>query len=451
MSSTISTGLKTLQESAYKELDRAINCDEAGHRTKAIGHYKKGITTYRNTIRQYSDESTLLPREVRIIEKCKKNLILAENRLGDLETKFTTSNLMPSAVSRPVTPAQTSHVVPTAIPRSRTKYKPPRPKPPKTKSPARGPTLDYTGLDKPLVKKMLDELVLLRSSNSDSFDSISGNNLAKKTLQETIILPALRPEIFTGLRAPPKGILLFGPPGCGKTLLARALAAETKCTFFNISASSLTSKWVGEGEKLVKTLFNLARQLAPTIIFMDEIDSILTERKSNENESSRRLKTEFMLQFDGMLSSADDKLLVLGATNRPQELDDAVLRRFPKRIYITLPDSKARTDLLTHLLKEQKLGFTVNSTEFNKIVTMTQGYSGSDLAQLAKEAALEPIRNIPADKITTIDVKKIPAISIEHFKFAVQRIKPSVNVKGLKETEKWNAQYGGSTENRVVL
>jgi len=148
----------------------------------------------------------------------------------------------------------------------------------------------------------------------------------------------LRPDIFTGLRAPPKGLLLFGPPGTGKTMLARAIASEGKATFFSISASSLTSKWVGEGEKMVRTLFAMANIKQPSIIFLDEIDSLLCSRAQGQLESSRRIKTEFFIQLDGTRTKENDRVLVIGATNRPMELDDAVRRRFVKRLYIPLPN-----------------------------------------------------------------------------------------------------------------
>ena len=141
----------------------------------------------------------------------------------------------------------------------------------------------------------------------------------------------LRPDIFKGLRAPPKGLLLFGPPGTGKTMIGRAIAAESKSTFFSISASSLTSKWVGDGEKMVRTLFSIAQTKQPAIIFIDEIDSLLSARSETEHESTRRIKTEFLVQMDGARVSADDKILLIGATNRPYELDEAARRRFRKR------------------------------------------------------------------------------------------------------------------------
>jgi len=153
----------------------------------------------------------------------------------------------------------------------------------------------------------------------------------------------LRPDIFTGLRAPPKGLLLFGPPGTGKTMLGKAIASETNSTFFSISASSLTSKWVGEGEKMVRTLFAMANVKQPAIIFLDEIDSLLCSRSQKDNEGSRRIKTEFFVQLDGTRTNESDRILVIGATNRPYELDDAVRRRFVKRLYIPLPNIEGRT------------------------------------------------------------------------------------------------------------
>lgn len=215
--------------------------------------------------------------------------------------------------------------------------------------------------------------------------------MAKQALQEMVILPAVRPELFTGLRSPARGLLLFGPPGNGKTLLARAIATECSATFFNISAASLTSKYVGDGEKLVRALFSVARKFQPSIIFIDEIDSLLSERNSSEHEASRRLKTEFLVEFDGLPGNSEsERIVVLGATNRPQELDEAALRRFTKRVYVTLPDQRTREHLIRKLLAKQ--GCQLPDDVVQNLSTLAEGYSGSDLTALAKDAALEPIR-----------------------------------------------------------
>lgn len=167
---------------------------------------------------------------------------------------------------------------------------------------------------------------MLDSSPSVGWDDISGLAFAKQTLQEAVILPNLRPDLFTGLRAPPKGVLLYGPPGTGKTMLAKAVASESGFSFFNISASSVTSKYLGEGEKLIKGLFSLARSHQPSVIFFDEIDALMSARKESEHEASRRLKTEFMVQVDGAATTASDRILIIGATNIPWDIDEAVLR-----------------------------------------------------------------------------------------------------------------------------
>ncbi|GFO45126.1 spastin [Plakobranchus ocellatus] len=346
------------------------------------------------------------------------------SRAGAKERKSSTSS---SPGSSPVTRRRPTHTRHTSQP--------------DIQSITRGRDLSNVKLknvDKKLADVILSEI--LDQGAQVTFNDIAGQETAKQALQEIVILPALRPELFTGLRTPARGLLLFGPPGNGKTLLAKAVASESKSVFFNISASSLTSKWVGEGEKLVRTLFAAARQLQPAIIFIDEIDSLLCERREGENDASRRLKTEFLVQFDGVSSSSEDRILVMGATNRPQELDDAVLRRFAKRVYVTMPDTATRKALLTHLLSKQ--GSPLSTRDLDSLAKQTSGYSGSDLNALAKDAALGPIRELSVTEVQAMDANRVRPIQMSDFRESLKRIRRSVPLESTARYEEWNREYG---------
>jgi spastin len=271
------------------------------------------------------------------------------------------------------------------------------------------------------------------------FSDIIGMNDMKQTLYEIIIVPQIRPDFFTGIRKPQRGILLFGPPGTGKTMIAKAIASECKSTFFNISASSLTSKWVGESEKTVKSLFKVAYKRVPSIIFIDEIDSILSKRSENENEATKRLKTEFLIQFDGLGSNTNAKLLVIAATNRPMDLDEALLRRLPKRVYCGPLDEDGRFEFIKKVIN--RVETNLSDDDIREIAKKTNDYSNSDLMELCREAAYQPVRELTTDEI--LKIKKFRPLVKKDLLTAVQKIRGTLSKKVRDELKKWNDQFGG--------
>ncbi|XP_052698287.1 katanin p60 ATPase-containing subunit A-like 2 isoform X12 [Crassostrea angulata] len=283
------------------------------------------------------------------------------------------------------------------------------------------------------------------------WDDIIGLEEAKRLSKEAVVYPIKYPQLFKGILSPWKGLLLYGPPGTGKTLLAKAIATECQTTFFNISASSIVSKWRGDSEKLVRVLFEMARFYAPSTIFLDELEAIMSQRGSQggsgEHEGSRRMKTELLVQMDG-LSKTDDLVFLLAASNLPWELDQAMLRRLEKRIIVDLPTYEARKAMFKHHLptvvvpKEGGLELLSN-LDYDLLATKTEGYSGSDLRLVCKEAAMRPVRkifdalekndhgdlHIRLDTITTSDVMK-----------AIDRTKPSAG--RMKERyAAWQREY----------
>merc|ERR1711974_342478 len=248
--------------------------------------------------------------------------------------------------------------------------------------------------DDPEKKKMqskLSDAIVVEKPNI-KWDDVAGLEAAKEALKEAVILPIKFPHLFTGNRKPWKGILLFGPPGTGKSYLAKAVATEANnSTFFSVSSSDLVSKWLGESEKLVKNLFEMAREHKPSITFIDEVDSLCGSRSDNESESARRIKTEFLVQMQGVGNDTDG-ILVLGATNIPWVLDAAIQRRFEKRIYIDLPDAHARTNMFKLNLGETPNHLTEEN--FRDLGQRTDGYSGADIAIVVRDALMQPVRKV---------------------------------------------------------
>lgn len=225
-------------------------------------------------------------------------------------------------------------------------------------------------------------------------------------------------------------------------MIGKCIAAAANATFFSISSATLTSKWIGEGEKLVQALFLYARVKQPSVIFIDEIDSILTKRSENEHEANRRLKTQFLIQLEGATSSSDDRVLLIGATNMPQELDDAVIRRLTKRLYIPLPEASARLQLLKNLLRLNEN--TLTEEDLKKITNATAGYSGSDMKALCEDAAMQPFREIPYERIASLNEKNLRPINVNDFMKSLSSVKSTVSTESLEAHIKWNEQFGST-------
>ncbi|XP_027634829.1 katanin p60 ATPase-containing subunit A-like 2 isoform X1 [Falco biarmicus] len=283
------------------------------------------------------------------------------------------------------------------------------------------------------------------------WDDIIGLDAAKRLVKEAVVYPIRYPQLFTGILSPWKGLLLYGPPGTGKTLLAKAVATECNTTFFNISASTIVSKWRGDSEKLVRVLFELARYHAPSTIFLDELESVMSQRgtaSGGEHEGSRRMKTELLVQMDG-LARSDDLVFVLAASNLPWELDSAMLRRLEKRILVDLPSKEARRVMIQHWLPPLSNSGGVElrtDLDYSLLGQETDGYSGSDIKLVCKEAAMRPVRKIfdalenhqPGS--SNLPMIQLDTITTADFLDVITHTKPSVKNLSQKYTA-WQREF----------
>jgi len=297
---------------------------------------------------------------------------------------------------------------------------------------------------------MLERDILQKNPNI-RWDDIADLTEAKRLLEEAVVLPMWMPDFFKGIRRPWKGVLMVGPPGTGKTMLAKAVATECGTTFFNVSSSTLTSKYRGESEKLVRILFDMARFYAPSTIFIDEIDSLCSKRGSDtEHEASRRVKSELLIQMDGITASSEENpskvVMVLAATNFPWDIDEALRRRLEKRIYIPLPTQEGRERLLAINLKEVEKSPDLDITS---IAMLLDGYSGADITNVCRDACMMAMRR----KITGLTPEQIRSLSKDELELpvspndfyeAIRKVNKSVSMDDLKRYDKWMAEFGST-------
>ncbi|KAJ1257783.1 hypothetical protein BS78_10G022600 [Paspalum vaginatum] len=447
----VAVKLRGYFELAKEEIDKAVRAEEWGLPDDAAAHYRNAqrVMLEAKAARVPDAVSSSERGQVRVYqEKIAKWQAQVEERLRVLGQR---SGEGPAVVPKKVAASNpiywTAKPAPNSIQKSTLQNSPTFNRGgqasahPKISSGGSKPAQKAGGSYDDKLVEMINTTIVDRSP-AVKWDDVAGLDKAKQALMEMVILPTKRRDLFTGLRRPARGLLLFGPPGNGKTMLAKAVASESEATFFNVSASSLTSKWVGEAEKLVRTLFMVAIDRQPSVIFMDEIDSVMSTRLANENDASRRLKSEFLIQFDGVSSNPDDLVIVIGATNKPQELDDAVLRRLVKRIYVPLPDPNVRRLLLKNQLKGQ--AFKLSNHDLERLAVETEGYSGSDLRALCEEAAMMPIRELGPHNILTIKANQLRPLKHEDFKKAMAVIRPSLQKSKWDELEKWNEEFGSS-------
>ncbi|GKT27416.1 Katanin p60 ATPase-containing subunit A1 [Aduncisulcus paluster] len=319
------------------------------------------------------------------------------------------------------------------------------------------------------------ELEILDHSPGITWEMIVGLEDAKLALRKAAIFPLIMKDFFTGKRKPWKGVLLYGPPGTGKTMLAKAVATSSEARFFNISTSTFASKYRGEPEIIARLLFKMARFYAPSIIFIDEVDALVSQRgKSSEHEASRRLKSVFLTEMEGLSNDDDKRVIVIGATNFPWDIDDAMKRRFQKRVYIPMPDRNARRSIFVKETESDKKeskeeaekgdvsdddssgdfthskgGIKISSdVDFDKLADLTEGYSCADITGICHEAFMMPLNKFESLSLTCIkerlekeSLADVP-VTMKDFMDVLEDTDPSLSPAKLKVYEEWKKKLG---------
>jgi vacuolar protein-sorting-associated protein 4 len=396
-----------LYQYAVEEAQAAVKLDESGR--------------YRQAINKYQRAAEILIQFV----KYNKNPIMIKRCQDQIEQYVNRAQNLKAHLSGP-----------------RRRGTPPTSAPSETKGES---SSDSTGTYSSEEQELIDSIsgTILTESPNVKWIDIAGLEDCKQSLREAIVLPILKPELFTGARKPWSGILLFGPPGCGKTLLAKAAATECKATFFSVSSADMLSKWLGESEKLISSLFKVARMKSPSLIFMDEIDSVATKRgEGHEGGGERRVKTQLLSEIQGIKSTHDKPMLVLGATNRPWDIDTAMLSRFEKKVYVPLPDMPARAGIF----KIHTAGINSNLTDedYIELAVRSEGYSGRDISNVCREVIMIPIRELDMGGLLEDSEKEVIVrdITIKDFIKTLKKVKPMTTGTELNKYESWAEEYG---------
>ncbi len=278
-----------------------------------------------------------------------------------------------------------------------------------------------------------------------TFDDLVDLENVKRALKKSVIYPVKSPDLYP--LGWPKGILLFGPPGCGKTEITLALANEIDAVLINISPADIMSKWLGDTEKNVKALFTVARELAgqgaPVIVFIDEVDALF-QQYSVEIGGEKRARNQFLIEMDGLASKECSKLplFVIGATNKPWLLDIGFIRRFERRIYVPPPNKGIRKLLFEHYIRMLTKTFPLGSIDCDKLADLTEGYSSADIVSIVKEVQNNIVEEINERGVKPTDRK----VETDDFVVVIGKHKPSIDMKLVEVYREWNRQYGTYSE-----